>query len=361
MNNIGFEFNNKIFWNLHNQTLYNTNNICLKVNLKSLSFQNIKAGIETLKEGQPPLGFTFEISWPGLYSGLGYTHHTGKSNEEFKTGFSFDYITGLPIITSSSVKGILRSFFPKRYSNIDKQNKVKERLESIIDELFNKKIDLDRLEFEVFGETENEDIKSKPRGRMRFGAACVSLDNPDSSKIFSIDTITPHSHPLEEPVPLRTLSICPGIKLDFHIEFKHTSQLTSIEIKALFKYLLLEFGVGAKTNVGYGQFKNENNITDNVSDGYLGFLESVTENTSGWVPIEDDFSGLRNGSLVFAEYIGDDQTGKIKKFKLILKNAHKDIIVSIRYFAQLQINKIYKLELIMERNKNISKAIIKLK
>ena len=53
----------------------------------------------------------FYVNYPGLLVGTGYIHTTGLSNDEIKMGFSFDYVSGLPYIPATSVKGTLKQAF----------------------------------------------------------------------------------------------------------------------------------------------------------------------------------------------------------------------------------------------------------
>lgn len=63
--------------------------------------------------------------YPGLLIGSGYNHDVnfdelgksfdGSKEASFKIGFSFDHISGMPFIPGSSIKGMLRSFFPNEY------------------------------------------------------------------------------------------------------------------------------------------------------------------------------------------------------------------------------------------------------
>ncbi len=53
-----------------------------------------------------------QVQNPGLLPGIGYPHEVGYPGE-FKLGFGFDHVTGLPVLPGSSVKGVLRSVFPQ--------------------------------------------------------------------------------------------------------------------------------------------------------------------------------------------------------------------------------------------------------
>ena len=54
--------------------------------------------------------------YPGMLMGLGNIHEI-KMEGAIKCGFNFDYTTGTPFIPGSSLKGMLRSYFPKTNSD----------------------------------------------------------------------------------------------------------------------------------------------------------------------------------------------------------------------------------------------------
>jgi hypothetical protein len=81
------------------------------------------------------------------------------------------------------------------------------------------------------------------------------------------DYITPHKNrrrngipdTMVNPVPISFLKVLPGVLFRFQFELhdfrkeKYTL-LSKAQVEQLFKNLLLELGLGAKTHVGYGQF-----------------------------------------------------------------------------------------------------------
>jgi CRISPR-associated protein Cmr6 len=77
------------------------------------------------------------------------------------------------------------------------------------------------------------------------------------------DSITPHTQgPYKDPVPITMLKIAPGCKLEFRfllhdtdIQDKNGEIFTADRKRDIFKEILTTVGVGAKTNVGYGQLK----------------------------------------------------------------------------------------------------------
>ena len=216
--------------------------------------------------------FILATQYPGLLIGVGNPHGAGKlgakakddsdkdakakdgsvkddsdkgakakddSNEDVNLGFSFDYVTGQPYIPGSSVKGLLRSFF-KYYP--DRVNPVEEILRGKgFDDIG--KDDVAALEQAVF---DNADT---------FLDAVV-YDGNEYGQLMGFDYITPHKNPVANPIPIRIIKVLPDVRFEFRFVLsdkkirEHT--LTADALKELFKELLILFGAGAKTNVGYG-------------------------------------------------------------------------------------------------------------
>lgn len=159
-----------------------------------------------------------------------------SGNEEIKNGFSFDYTTGQPYIPASSVKGTLRSYFKEKRMAVSEIIKTKTEIE------FSTK-EMELLESDIF---DNSDV---------FLDAVIHNGDKDGY-ILSTDYITPHESPTKNPVPIRILKINPGVQIEFRFILNyHTINEKTVSQKMLeeiFKELLSLFGVGAKTNVGYG-------------------------------------------------------------------------------------------------------------
>jgi hypothetical protein len=78
-------------------------------------------------------------------------------------------------------------------------------------------------------------------------------------RLIGEDYITPHPDPLKEPKPVHLIKIMPGVGIEFRFIPKpqEDTDMISAEAKVkLYKALLKLFGVGAKTNVGYGILKD---------------------------------------------------------------------------------------------------------
>lgn len=234
-------------------------------------------------------------TYPGLLTGSGNVHEVSAKGE-MKLGFSFDYTTGLPFIPGSTLKGMLRSVFPdlkkgKLYvkntaidelkvawllaqiENINQANFLEEFYnpkENICDEEV-KQIAL--LTYEIFeGIKDFEAKKDKEKlfsiyERDIFYDAYI-VESGKDGKIVGTDYITPHREALKNPTPLPFLKVLPNVAFQFNFDLKDSKViplLTKENKELLFKKILLTIGVGAKTNVGYGQFSTKKlTITENV-------------------------------------------------------------------------------------------------
>lgn len=172
-----------------------------------------------------PNAQTFELSttYPGLLVGSGYSHPKLKDDKDFQLGFFFDHTTGLPLISGSSIKGALRSVCEKK---------------EFMQEVYGQTLDIS-----IF-----EDNKT-----IFYDAYIVSTHTENKGKIFGSDYITSHNSNDEngifkEPNPVKFLKVLSGV--NFKFQFKATKEQVE-----LFKQIILDFGLGAKTNVGYGKFE----------------------------------------------------------------------------------------------------------
>ncbi|MEN4045381.1 type III-B CRISPR module RAMP protein Cmr6 [Sulfurimonas sp. NWX367] len=188
--------------------------------------------------------FTATTTYPGLLLGSGNAHELPSIKGQAILGFSFDYTTGLPVIAGSSVKGVLRSIF-----------KHKEYIQELLED---KTVDIEALEREIFT---NGDI---------FFDATVSKSGRN---LLGDDFLTPHDeNGLKNPIPLRFIKVMPGVTFTF--EFKLKDGIITKEQKALlFANILADRGIGAKTNVGYGQF--EANLAQKAKNQIQDYQEEL--------------------------------------------------------------------------------------
>ena len=199
--------------------------------------------------------FELQIAYPGLVTGIGINHEA-KIEGEFKLGVHFDWTYGMPIIYGSSVKGVLRAWFKEFYKGsrdiFDYEMEIFEGVMRDID-----------AEKRIYGKDWEEKVRHLKKriyspktiyDRDIFFDAVITA--PDTKgRILCSDSITPHGdNPLKNPKPITFLKIAPGCKLEFR--FKLTGSNEEIKQKiTLFREILTTVGIGAKTNVGYGQLK----------------------------------------------------------------------------------------------------------
>jgi len=187
--------------------------------------------------------FELTTEYPGLVTGLGNPHESHQEGE-YKLGFHFDHTTGLPVIPSSSVKGVLRSAFKKSpdYIKYLLENPP-EKETPIID------VDINQLEKEIF---DGEGLS--PYKRDIFLDAVIVSSGNTNQLFLAADFITPHPDEFKDPVPLQFLKVLPQVTFRFQFRL-NKGLISSAGKKSLFERILKDLGIGAKTNVGYGKFK----------------------------------------------------------------------------------------------------------
>jgi CRISPR-associated protein Cmr6 len=169
--------------------------------------------------------FKATTTYPGLILGSGNAHELPSIEGQAILGFHFDYTSGLPVIQGSSIKGVLRSAFayPKYITGYVGEG-----------------VDIKALEKEIFD-----------NGDVFFDATIIS-----NGKILGDDFITPHGdNPLKNPTPLRFIKVLPNVEFRFDFELRD-GILSRSEKESLFRKILSDLGLGAKTNVGYGKFSD---------------------------------------------------------------------------------------------------------
>jgi CRISPR-associated protein Cmr6 len=193
------------------------------------------------------------VQYPGLITGTGINHEASIEGE-FKLGMHFDYTYGMPIIHGSSVKGLLRSAFPDKIENKLRTYKTK-YIQETLGEGFHS-INVDKLRDHIFDGIENGEYISVYKRDVFFDA--VILKTNKKGKMLDTDSITPHKKPLQNPIPVTFLKIASGVTVEFRFDLKDSTvdgiKVSEKQKVKLFRQILLDFGVGAKTNVGYGQF-----------------------------------------------------------------------------------------------------------
>lgn len=222
---------------------------------KEVNFENVINGIES-SPGQinqkikssahltiaNPIGteecssFRAKILYPGLVTGVGLEHNSKNIKGGYNLGMHFDYTWGMPVVYGSSVKGVLREYFKEFYEGeIDKQ----------------------KLEEDIFSGKVGNENKSIYHRDIFFDAVITKTYN---GHLLEDDSITPHGdNPLKNPLPITMLKIAPGCEIEFRFRLVDSvvggKAFKKEEKLKLFENILKTVGVGAKTNVGYGQLE----------------------------------------------------------------------------------------------------------
>lgn len=188
--------------------------------------------------------FRLETVYPGLLIGLGNSHNLALEGA-VKCGFSFDYTTGLPYLPGSSLKGVLRSYFP----GSEKKEAIAEGKAGFIQSLLPET----KLEMEELLELEQRIFEN---GMVFLGAY---PDIRKNAKLMAMDYITKHEE-LKNPVPVALIKVRPGVPFRFcfalwDITLSSGKNIPKEDLLKLFRGIILTMGVGAKTNTGYGRFQ----------------------------------------------------------------------------------------------------------
>ena len=221
-------------------------------------YENYLPSLSQIKSVECEHKFELKTIYPGLACGLGYKHEMGVSNE-FKLGLYFDYTSGLPVIPGSSLKGVFKHAFEDS-----------EYISDIIDTKF-KKIEINKLKDDIFEGTKDNNLKINTYSRDCFFDAEIVASiqekplKTDENMFLTDDYITCHQNSKDpqmtsftEPNPVKFLKVRSNVIFQFKFRL-HDSLIGELKINPenkidLFKRILLDLGVGAKTNVGYGQF-----------------------------------------------------------------------------------------------------------
>ncbi|HHT23327.1 MAG TPA: type III-B CRISPR module RAMP protein Cmr6 [Bacteroidales bacterium] len=195
--------------------------------------------------------FPLQIAYPGLVTGVGIDHEA-KIEGEFKLGVHFDYTWGMPVVYGSSVKGVLRAYFKDFYQGgNDKPN-----AEYLFYDIFEGR----NMAKEHQLNDDKKYYKSIYDRDIFFDAVITEADSKE--RILCSDSITPHGdNPLRNPTPLTFLKIAAGCTMEFRFKLVDTKDENGDVIfskdnkKELFEEIIKTVGIGAKTNVGYGQFQ----------------------------------------------------------------------------------------------------------
>ena len=318
--------------------------------------------------------FELTTTYPGLLCGVGYSH--GISSEaDFKAGFYFDHTTGLPIVPGSSVKGVLRSAFPGYVGKEEDKKPSKEELKERYDffrwlvvqtnlkisdpELklpsFENDEDIDDLEAFIFEGEDADGNQISYYKRDRFFDAYPKESLAHNGCFLKNDYITPHINrekpemsPFSNPTPLQFLKILPKVKFCFQFQLVEGGGLKANQKKLLFKEILCFTGIGAKTNVGYGQFEEGfAEVADSESQPSVKTHKTEATPYNGKIKVGEPFEAIvidqskkRVRSIIHSNEIELDmagncpENGAIALVKINSVNA-KGVILQVGFVKQL--------------------------
>jgi len=222
-------------------------------------------GYSQIENSAATSAFSLRTIYPGLLIGSGYTHDTGKEGDA-KIGFFFDHTSGQPLIPGSSVKGVLRSIFELDTDETDKKTTGEKSVEVFNFFINEANIKCPKLSIDELKTLMQEIFETQDKARKDiFYDAVIDIDRSRSKKMVSTDFITPHKHTgsprkpeldqFSNPTPLMFLRVMPEIYFEFRFDLKDGEILKANQKKELFKAIISTLGLGAKTNVGYGQFE----------------------------------------------------------------------------------------------------------
>lgn len=176
--------------------------------------------------------FLAKTTYPGLLIGHGSHHGSGRSEGDISSGMDFDFVTGQPYISGSTVKGVLRTCI--RY----KQDAALEIIKTVTGKTLDKE-KLAALEKEIF---DGNDVFLD----------AVIYDGDDYGRVVDKDYFSPHRSEVKNPLPLLIIKVLPDVRLEFRFILSD-GMLSKDEKEKVFQEIILLFGIGARTNVGYGK------------------------------------------------------------------------------------------------------------
>lgn len=201
----------------------------------------------------------FEVKYPGILVGLGYPHEVscGEITGQISCGMSLDYVTGMPYIPGSSIKGIIRHIFDcaidSKSVNQGCTNNLYQEFLNIICP-YNKDVDAKEIIDKYLGEESPVNQKDIFYGGYIIGYK-KGLNN---YKLIGKENIAPKNE--EKSNIINMLKIRPGTIVAVVIKC-NDDRMT------IYRKILQYVGIGAKTNVGFGlisECKKEDILTKQI-------------------------------------------------------------------------------------------------
>jgi len=178
------------------------------------------------------ISFIMKTMYPGLLTGHGSHHGSGRSEEDISSGMNFDFVTGQPYIAATTVKGVLHSCFKTR------KEATCEIIKAVLEKDFTED-EFTALEKELFNGTD-------------VFLDAVVYDGDIYGRVVGKDYFSPQEDDLKNPMPLLIIKVLPDVRFEFR--FILSDGILSKEEKVrLFSEIISVFGMGSRTNVGYGK------------------------------------------------------------------------------------------------------------
>lgn len=261
----------------------------------------------------------FETTYPGLIVGIGYPHETEKDqNEAIITGFFFDHTSGAPCIPGSSIKGVVRSVIKNQKFMVEylAPGNMKEIISGYNNEEFEGFIEC------LFGRDpskhnahETDEISIYNRLIFLDSYAVDNSETTAENRVFSLDYLAPHkdngvSSLLSDPDLVKVLKVVPKVVFDFsfiipeNIEYLNTI-FSREDIIRLLKNAILEVGVGAKTNTGYGylvpvdEYTRKSRVRKNgILDSTMTLMKAKKKDAQSYQENIKDFGVYTKGKVL---------------------------------------------------------------
>jgi len=254
------------------------------------------------------------------------------SGSVLETSMTLHHILGAPFIPGTALKGVVSSYYiEKNRENIEsnmKEVNIKRKQEN------KKEKEYEPNELEEFAMNEDEQYiklfgNEKQKGKVTFLDAYpakvprleMDIMNPHYQKYYSGDKDNKNKPipPADwlSPNPIKFVTVAKDA--EFVFAFKTNENSLTEEIKTLIKETLENSGIGAKTSVGYGYFKNLENVETTQSSPVAISADAKKEETT---PQKQELPKyLKNETELKDEYQKPDGTMRSEKeYQEYLKN-----------------------------------------
>lgn len=249
--NMNYVYNVEYFDHIRKETKETKETNDKKDTVKFILGKNSKVDqfVFTQKASQIPgnCSFVLKTCYPGLLMGTGYEHAI-NAEDAFMCGFSFDFVTGLPYLPGSSLKGILRNCFPSGKEDDPKTASKVAMIKGLLEKSELSEEQILKLKDSIF---DNNDIFYDVYPEMK----------ETGEKLIAEEYVTPHTKGIfANPIPIKLIKVKPGVTFRFSFELHDYEdesglKVSSDEKKELFMKLVKLMGIGAKTNVGFGKME----------------------------------------------------------------------------------------------------------